>query len=300
MSGISSAASKIEVPDMNNTYPILSVLMLLASSLCKAQTTMNVHRLDGSEMRIPIAAIDSVHFVVVQPGGGQGSVVLPGNTDCATQHISVTGCYGLGYIHYEGVNYSLMEVGGQCWFADNLRTTRFNDGADIPHINDDSFWLGASGPGYCYPDNWLDSAFYGLLYNGYAAQGTTDNVCPDGWHVPTDCDWMYLEGQLGMPAATQLVLGPRGTDEGHRLKSVQSWAFDGNGTDAVNFNGRPGRGRLMIGQFYGSDHQSAGWWSSTLWSTGYGLGRNLRFDSQQVDRFYQLNQNGYHIRCVRD
>jgi len=57
------------------------------------------------------------------------------------------------------------------------------------------------------------------LYNWYTTVDTR-GLCPIGWHVPTDCEWMYLEGSLGMTVANQETVGYRGNNEGGALKAI--------------------------------------------------------------------------------
>ena len=57
-----------------------------------------------------------------QANGGLGAQVLVGNNTCANEYISVTGCGGQTSLTYDGRTYDLVEIGGQCWFADNLAT----------------------------------------------------------------------------------------------------------------------------------------------------------------------------------
>ena len=56
--------------------------------------------------------------------GGYGSVVLPGNVTCANEYINVSPCVGLSTLSYNGYAYDLVEIGGQCWFKENLQTTK--------------------------------------------------------------------------------------------------------------------------------------------------------------------------------
>jgi uncharacterized protein (TIGR02145 family) len=80
--------------------------------------------------------------------------------------------------------------GKKLWMIENLRVTRFNNGDSIPLVLDNEKWVNLNSPGYCFYDNNLDSVnSFGLLYNGYV---TDTNVCPVGWHIPTEKEWIAL------------------------------------------------------------------------------------------------------------
>ena len=57
---------------------------------------------------------------------------------------------GENVITYNGEVYGLVEIGGKCWFKENLRTTLYQSGTAIPNSPDEGDWfaLGHSG-GYC-------------------------------------------------------------------------------------------------------------------------------------------------------
>jgi hypothetical protein len=86
----------------------------------------------------------------------------------------------------DGNLYKTIQIGTQIWMAENLKTTRFNDGAPIPYVTDDIEWEKLTTPGYCWYDNDPSSFkdIYGALYNWYAVN--TYKLCPIGWHVPTN------------------------------------------------------------------------------------------------------------------
>jgi hypothetical protein len=64
-------------------------------------------------------------------GSGSGSQLLPGNNTCANQNISVNGCGSQSTLNYNGRTYDLVEIGGQCWFAENLATEQYKNGEPI-------------------------------------------------------------------------------------------------------------------------------------------------------------------------
>ncbi|MFY0690217.1 MAG: BspA family leucine-rich repeat surface protein, partial [Cyclobacteriaceae bacterium] len=93
-------------------------------------------------------------------------------------------------------DYSGVVIGTQVWMGENLATSKYNDGTTIPKVTDNTAWSNLTTPGYAWYDN--DSATnaptYGALYNWYAVE--TGELCPTGWHVPSDTEWTTLEDYL--------------------------------------------------------------------------------------------------------
>ncbi len=93
-------------------------------------------------------------------------------------------------------NYPIIVIGTQTWMADNLKTTKFNDGTPVTCITDNVSWANADGAGYCWYNN--DEAryktLYGALYNYSAA--SSDKLCPSGWYLPSSSDWTTLKEYL--------------------------------------------------------------------------------------------------------
>ena len=98
-------------------------------------------------------------------------------------------------------SYPVIKIGTQLWMAENLKTTKFNDGTSIPIIYDNKLWSRMISPGYCTYNNNAGKykTQYGVLYNGYTV--STGKLCPTGWHVPTDADWLALTDYCGENAA---------------------------------------------------------------------------------------------------
>jgi uncharacterized protein (TIGR02145 family) len=235
--------------------------------------------------------------------GGLGLIVLPGNNICAAQQISVTTCGGDSTLTYNGYTYNLVEINNQCWFEENLRTELLNDGTPIPNITDNIQWNNSTTPAYCKFSNVdLYGTTYGYLYNYYA--NTNDNLCPVGWHVPTDCEFMFLENSIGMTSAQQQAGGWRGTNEGTLLKSTNLW-FANPGTDNYSFTALPGGYRLystnaaQSGTF-NSRLRYAFFWTSTAVTTETAYIRGLFFSYNTILRQANNKATGAAVRCIRD
>ncbi len=201
---------------------------------------------------------------------------------------------------YDGRTYDLVEIGGQCWFADNLATEQYRNGDPIPTGLDNVTWESTTAGAYAiYNNDLANDVTYGKLYNGYT---TVDSrgLCPTGWHVPTDCEWMYLEGSLGMSVTDQETLGLRGTNEGGALKSTTNWTSPNTGaTNSSGFTAFPGGYRYINGTYdYGGD--AGYWWSSTEFGSGNAWVRILNYNLSDVYRSNYNKHFGFSVRCVRD
>src|ERR1035437_5594775 len=115
----------------------------------------------------------------------------------------------------DGNVYNTVKIGNQWWMAENLKTTKLNDNTAITNITVDATWAGDSillTPAYCWMSN--DQAtykpLYGAMYNWFTVN--TGNLCPAGWHVPTDGEFNTLELYLGIPSAQIDNWGWRGID----------------------------------------------------------------------------------------
>jgi len=194
----------------------------------------------------------------------------------------------------EGNIYKTISIGTQVWTAENLKTTKFNDGTDIEEVTDATIWTFRCTPAYCWYDNDEEKYrdLYGAIYNFYV--GHTGKVCPAGWHVPTDDDWTILESYLG------------GRDNaGKKLKEAgyEHWngRYESNfhiATNESGFTALPGGERTPHGQFVDIKEQNF-FWSST----GNGTGAWYRVQSVYGDfNFRGCLSIGYggSLRCVKD
>ena len=146
----------------------------------------------------------------------------------------------------------------------------------------------------------LNLSLYGRLYNWHAVDDLR-GLCPSGWHVPTDGEWMMLEMELGMTIAQAYSESERGTDQGTQLKSSASDTPNWNGTNVVGFSALPGGWRDHIGFYNISGGSNAMWWSASLSDMSTPYYRLLDSGMSGVERFdYSLQSMGLSVRCVRD
>lgn len=200
----------------------------------------------------------------------------------------------------DGNIYHTALIGKYLWMTENLQTTRYNDGSGLPCIKDQNIWLRSDSAAFCYYQNnesYADTV--GIMYNWFAVN--SGKLCPDGWRVPTDEDWSYLEGfvdsRYGIGDTVWLKQGLRGYDAGQRLKATTGWRPGINGTDNFGFNGLPGGERLS--RFYGGG-SSGFWWSSTEASQSSAYYRSLIYSFELVARDTHPKRMGFSVRCIKD
>ena len=103
------------------------------------------------------------------------------------------GFYGV-LTDIEGNIYKTIKIGDQVWMAENLKTTKYNDGTNIATIIS-SLWDNINDPFYCWFNiNYVNKEPYGAFYNFYAA--CEPNICPSGWHVPSKSEFATLTNYL--------------------------------------------------------------------------------------------------------
>lgn len=234
------------------------------------------------------------------PTSGLGSVVLPGNATCANEFISVTGCGGQTTLTYDGRTYDLVEIGGQCWFADNLATDQYRNGDSIPTGLDNTTWQNTTSGAYAiYNNSFSSDSIYGKLYNGYAIMDNRE-LCPTGWSMPSDCDWMYLENSLGMNLIDQQLQGARGNENVIGLKASDGWGCCSiNSLQTSQFKAYPGGFREDYGNYY---HQPywAFFGSSSFTDPNAIWLRGVYFGTAQISRDASNLGSGISVRCIKD
>ena len=198
----------------------------------------------------------------------------------------------------DGNIYTIVVIGTQTWMVENLKTTKYNDGTDIPNVTDDAAWSALETPAWAWYDNDItNKARYGALYNWYAVE--TGKLCPAGWRVPSHEDFKTLEKALGMTQEQADEFGWRGTDQGAQLKATTGWDADGNGTNTSGFTAYPGGFRYIVGGPFYNMGTLGYWWTSTANSSTDALYRRLDNVSSQVYAQGVKKTAGKSVRCVR-
>ena len=219
-------------------------------------------------------------------------IVIANNTQCKR-----TGSNTVKDI--DGNIYHTALIGIHWWMTENLKTTRYNDGSNLPCIKDQYIWLRLKSSAYCYYQNKESYAdTFGIMYNWYAVNSS--KLCPDGWRVPTDEEWQCLEGfvdtKYGIGDSVWLNLGLRGYDAGQRLKSENGWKPGIDGTNNYGFTALPGGERLS--RFYAGG-SSGFWWTSTEASNSSAYYRSLIYSFELIARDTHPKRMGFSVRCIK-
>lgn len=215
---------------------------------------------------------------------------------CISNNVYVNDCVD---VEHDGYVYETIQIGGKCWFAENLRAEHYANGDEIPGGLNDSEWTSttsgaqsiyAEGASAVYSSNTDEIAnleTYGRLYNWYAVNDSR-GLCPSGWHVPSDWEWRYLVDLQGPSIA------------GAALKASPSDTPSWNGTNTSGFAALPGGERWVGDGAFGVAGAWGHWWSASLaestsaWSVYIDGSNEVLFND-----LWDL-RSGLSIRCVRD
>jgi uncharacterized protein (TIGR02145 family) len=255
-------------------------------------------------------------WVILAPGAeGQVLKIVSGipvwRADATTSTTAFSPC-GTTITDIDGNSYNTVLIGSQCWTKENLRVRRYNDGTAIQFDatggsgGSSTTWqnltIGAhaiyANDSTATPSNRTQ---YGYLYNWYAAKGiyttgtivSTDtlNICPAGWHVPTDAEWTTLTTELGGESVA-----------GGKMKSIGTAYWNSPNTGATNesgFSALPGGLRDSDGSFR-FIRNYAFFLSATEGGYNSAWNRNLNTYNGNVGRDNYNKSVGASVRCIRD
>jgi uncharacterized protein (TIGR02145 family) len=195
-------------------------------------------------------------------------------------------CGTSALVDMDGNVYSTVLIGAQCWMAENL-----NVGVQIftgsPQSNNGVIEK------FCYNNQLINCDIYGGLYSWNEAMNYTaiegfQGICPDGWRIPKDSEWVALLGFVGVNSSCKL-----------RIIGDDYWTNNECATDEFGFAAR-GAGRTNSYTSFLSLKSGAFFWTSTEGST---FDRAFQYSffnfSQEVSQFNQLKTDGLSIRCIK-
>ena len=204
----------------------------------------------------------------------------------------------------DGHTYAVVAIGDQCWFAENLKTTTYNNGEIIGEIQDSQDWKNADVGAWCHYNNDVNNETgLGKLYNWYAVDDSR-NVCPSGWHVPTDSDWKTLETEVLVPRSEINSKGYRGvsTNSGDLLGPTSTTGFSGDYAGIRIDNDGSFREINNAGYFWtnNSYFTTRSRYANSAWHRGIfdnvtGIGRY--HDTWQTSG---TKGHGMSVRCIKD
>jgi uncharacterized protein (TIGR02145 family) len=235
------------------------------------------------------------------------------NSTCFSKPISTSSCLG-STVAIGSNTYSIANINGQCWMTQNM-----NELPNAMAINANEWLATKTGDlgfyGYYNTtqtngtSGWaitVPAAGEGLLYQWSAAMlgSTTERakgICPTGWHIPSDCEWMYLEHGQGMSLSNQVI------DNNFRANTSDNQGAPGNKlrsagagqTNASGFSGLLVGNRKIDGTFANRSDYCTLWTSSSMSPTTAIL-RLLISGFRGVARSNDYKAGGINVRCLKD
>lgn len=200
---------------------------------------------------------------------------------------SLTGGSDSTVTDIDGNIYHTVKIGTQTWMVENLKTTHYRNGDELAYISNGVTFVFSDTGAYTL----LTSNLYGNLYNWYAATDSR-NICPAGWHLPSDAEWTTLTNFLGGESIA-----------GDKMKATSSWNAPATAaTNESGFTAFPA-GYLdgnNLGNLTGYGFKCY-WWSSTIdYAIDVPWVRSLANNNAGVQRVDAVKYNGFSIRCVKD
>jgi uncharacterized protein (TIGR02145 family) len=192
----------------------------------------------------------------------------------------------------DGNTYQTVQIGNQIWMKENLRTTKYTNGDFINNITGGNQWSNStSGAWSLYSNDNQYSIPYGNLYNWYSVADQR-NICPIGWHVPTNFEWTTLTNYLGGQGVA-----------GGKMKSLGANYWTSPNSEATNQSGfsaiAAGFRSNNLGEFvYMADYAS--FWTSTEYNSDWAWYRALTYSGGGVTAYEYPKAVGMSIRCIKD
>lgn len=203
-------------------------------------------------------------------------------------------------------NYKWVTIGNQVWMAENL--------AYLPRVHSNALFTNADSACfgvYNYDGNVVIDAknhanytTYGVLYNWYAAMnGSTSSytipsnvqgVCPSGWHLPSNAEWVALSDALTEENRSSQLAGKTDLWSNGTLK----YATSDFGTSG--FSALPGGYRFSLSGVFYDQGEGGYWWSSTQFNSGSACHMALYYDESIVYHYDYFKSSGFSVRCIRD
>lgn len=191
----------------------------------------------------------------------------------------------------DGNVYKTIKIGNQIWMAENLKTTKYNDGTPIPNIKDSNSWKSFTSGAQCdYDNNPENAKVYGKLYNWHAVN--SGKLCPKGWHVPAEKEW------------NEVLWGFYNWDIplGAKLKEVGTAHWNEPNTGATNISGftaLPGGYRESSGKFL-YINKIGQFWTTKETSDKSANGFNMQYNGANVWTVTRSKNMAASVRCIKD
>lgn len=225
-------------------------------------------------------------------------------------------------VDFDGNVYNTIKLGQQCWMKENLRTTHYADGIEIPALTSSGSSPNNTLPFRFTPDhNENDIPIYGYRYNWFAvmhgASSSSSNpsnvqgICPVGWHVPSSDEWTQLINYVSSVTDFACAIIPQmtfvygkalasNTTDWWNSGSQCSPGYGGGGNNSTHFTLMPA-GYNHYNGYGGNGYGYAAYqWSSTECSNSQSYRMHLFYNATAAGVGKQDKQDGLSVRCLRD
>jgi uncharacterized protein (TIGR02145 family) len=209
-------------------------------------------------------------------------------------------------IDADGNGYYSVNIGTQTWLTENIRTTKFSNGDLIgttdPATKDIS---SESTPNYRWAPEGIESnvAIYGRLYSWYAVIDSRQ-ICPTGWHVPSDTEWTTLTDYL---INNGYGIGGSGSDIAKSMAAQSGWTTvpaegaisNDPSNNSSGFNALPA-GYRFGGNTFTNIGYTCTWWSSTEIETSTAWYRELYYSVSDINAAVtDKHVSAFSVRCIK-
>lgn len=190
-------------------------------------------------------------------------------------------------------SYNTVQIGDQCWMAENINVGTIINGTTQTDNN--------VLERYCYENSEAICDIYGGLYEWpeamqYSTSGGAQGICPEGWQIPKDGDWLVLDNFLGGAAVAGGKMKSTGTiEQGTGLWYAPNTAA----TNESGFSGLPGGFFAFNNCSYLELGNTGYFWSSSQYTTTGAFWHGLYSNSAGVDRQAGNGTNGFSVRCIK-
>lgn len=221
----------------------------------------------------------------------------------------------------DGNVYTSVTIGTQIWMVENLKTTKYNDGSEIHFVSDGTEWLNSTEGAYCWYNNSITNKDpYGALYNWYVIDNNPvsknksnggKNVCPVGWHVPSQTDWTNLVSYLmvngfnydGVIDNYNKVAKSLATSAGWDPSTATGTVGNDDYPSVRNKTGftalAAGKRNIGFPETFVDLGKGSYWWQTTNYGDE-GIAFYIYFDSQYTNFYYTNKEVGFSVRCIKD
>ena len=214
---------------------------------------------------------------------------------------------------YDGNMYNTVQIGGQCWMRENLRTTHYANGESVPTGSASSY---DSPYYYNYSSSSIPLAQRGYLYNwpavmngassSYSNPSGVQGICPDDWHVPSVAEWLQLANYVS--SQSQYLCNNNSSYVAKALCSTTGWNSSSYTCAVGNTpenNNATGFTIYPTGRYDGSSYENSGWyanfWTATEYSGSEACHRWLGYKYADLDSdSYNYKNYGHSVRCIRN